>query len=117
MAGRKNTEIGLAAQSNPVVDWMNGLRAAMFDAIGEQDIKDIVKGIVERTKKGDPAATKMVFEYVLGGKSGPPQPQININIEADHPDPTKALRGSAAKVDVLARRLQNGQALHHPEDA
>lgn len=50
-----------------VSKWQSDLRAAMFDGITAGDVKAIVTRMVTNAKNGDPAAIKMVFDYVLGG--------------------------------------------------
>lgn len=50
-----------------VSKWQSDLRSAMFDGITAGDVKAIVAKMVANAKAGDPAAIKMVFDYVLGG--------------------------------------------------
>jgi hypothetical protein len=102
--------------------WIDSLREAMFDAIKEEDIRQMMQTIVEKAKAGDAQSQKMVFEYVLGGGV---KKIVNNNLivppaEAEPPPapiPTRALPRSPEKLDVLAQRVRNGQALHHPADA
>jgi hypothetical protein len=39
----------------------------VFDGVSEQDVKEIVEGIVKRAKEGDKVAIKQVHDYLLGG--------------------------------------------------
>lgn len=52
------------------------LRAAIFDGVSQSDVADVVKSIVAKAKTGDVAAQRMMFDYVLGGKTKPTQ--INV---------------------------------------
>ena len=51
-----------------ITSWQAGLRAAMYDAITEEDVSDIVKKQVEKAKEGDAKAIEFVFGHVLGAK-------------------------------------------------
>lgn len=53
------------------------LRAAIYDGVGEDDVKQIVQQITAKAKTGDPSATKMFFDYVLGAKTKPTQIVVN----------------------------------------
>jgi len=57
------------------------LRAAMSGCVKESDIEQIVKGIVERAKNGEPAAVKLLFDYVLGAKNPPSKISIHNHFE------------------------------------
>lgn len=101
--------------------FMAKLRMAMFNGVTEDDVSDLVKSLMQRAKDGDKEATKLVFEYLLGGKAGgPPAPTkvVNqtINVTKLPKSTTNALRGSTAKLDVMARRARNGEDLFHPHD-
>ncbi len=52
-----------------VAKWQNDLRASVFDGVTAGDIKAIVTKLIANAKAGDPVAVKLVFDYVLGGKS------------------------------------------------
>ena len=100
-----------------VGDWMQKLRAAMFDAVKEAEIKEICEGLVKRAKEGDAQATRMLFEYVLGGSRGPQVvTQNNYTIRAPKKR-TKALPGETQKLTVLQKRAAAGVELFHDRDA
>lgn len=107
------------ANQNDVPAWMAKMRAAMFNAVKESDITEIMAGVVERAKKGDAQAVKIVMEYIVGANK-PPHSQTNVLIQqSDAPQPaapTRARIGTRAKVEVMAERARNGQSLHHPDD-
>ncbi len=50
------------------------LRAAVFDGVSEADVADVVKSITAKAKAGDPQATKLFFDFVLGSKK-----QVTVN--------------------------------------
>lgn len=56
-----------------VGDWMLTLRAALFDAVSENDMRDIAKALVRKAKDGDMQAVRMLFSYVIGAP--------NVNVE------------------------------------
>lgn len=59
----------MPADRSEIVDWMDRLRAAMFDAVKEDDIRQIVAGLVARAKDGDRAAVQILFAQVVGPAS------------------------------------------------
>ena len=73
-ANRENRSLKLADveqsvsvdNESTIVDWQSGLRMAAFDAITEDDVKQIVANQVKKAKEGDPNAIKFVMGTVLG---------------------------------------------------
>lgn len=65
--GNGKRKLLVESPATAVKDWMIGLRQALFDAVTEGDVKEIAQGLVERAKKGDMAATKLVLTYLVGG--------------------------------------------------
>ena len=51
---------------NPLAAQVAKLRAALYDALAEGDIKDIVRALLGRAKQGDVAAAKLLLSYTLG---------------------------------------------------
>jgi len=74
------------------------LRAAMAGCVGESDMTDIVKKIVEKAKAGDEKAQKMFFEYIAGVKSAPTK--ITVHNHFDDP-------AAAARLEQVMRRGRN----------
>jgi hypothetical protein len=110
----------LPPASEAVAPWVQKLRAAMFDAITETDIQEIVKNLVKRAKDGDPGAVKMLFDYVLGGRQASTQAatiETQNNLILPPPRPTRARPGSRQKVLAMAERAQKGLSLNHDDDA
>jgi len=92
------------------------LRTAVFNAISEADVIDVVKGIVEKAKEGDRVALKYLFDYILGGQVTTAV-QNNFYIEGEPKvEPTDAPPGTIAKVGVLAKRAKNGEPLFRDKD-
>lgn len=60
-------------------DWQTKMRQAVVNAITEDDVAAIIKGIVQRAKTGDRQAIAMVMAYV-----GPPVPTQPSVVEARH---------------------------------
>lgn len=102
---------------DPVVGWQAELRQAAYNALSGDDVKEIVEAIVKKAKQGDPAACKMVFEYLLGGKGGPASPGTVNNVQVNYAGPPNDSPPSRpirqAKLDRLRERASNGEALFH----
>jgi hypothetical protein len=58
---------------NPFARKAAALRAALLNIVTEQDIMEIACRLVMDAKNGDKAATKLLFQYVIGK----PQPALN----------------------------------------
>lgn len=87
------------------------LRAAVFNAVSESDITEVVKSIVEKAKGGDKIALRYLFDYVLGGRVTTAV-QNNVYVDQHSEPPATAARpGSAEKIEVLRGRLANGRDL------
>src|SRR4051812_7589614 len=61
---------------NPHAKRVAELRAILLDAVTDEDVKEIVNGLVGRAKAGDTAATKEVLDRVVG------RPLQGIAVEA-----------------------------------
>lgn len=59
---------GSHAEVSAIVSWQVKLRQAMFDAVTEDDVKEIVRAHVDAAKKGDAAAIRFVTDVLLGSK-------------------------------------------------
>jgi hypothetical protein len=51
---------------NPYTAQVGRLRAALMEAVTEDDLRAVVKALVERAKAGDVAAARLLLERVLG---------------------------------------------------
>ena len=54
------------------------LRKALLAAISENDVADIVKGLVDAAKSGDTQAAKLLLDRSLGKQSATEAPRIAI---------------------------------------
>jgi hypothetical protein len=94
------------------VTYQSKLRAAMSGAVGEDDVAQVVKQIVDGAKKGDAKAQKMFFEYLVGVKNSP----TKISVHNHYPDQATAGRNverearAARELTLAARR--NGHPVH-----
>jgi hypothetical protein len=60
-------------RGNPFARKVAAFRAALMEAVTEQDIKDIAARLRDDAKAGDKAAVKLLFQYVIGK----PQPAVD----------------------------------------
>jgi hypothetical protein len=83
---RKNTSLELRAIEGDIVPeeqtFQATLRQAAFDGVTEADVTEVVKAIVAKAKAGDPTATKMFFDYVLGAKAKPTKIIVNNHFQS-----------------------------------
>ncbi len=64
---------------NPLGGQVARLRAALINAVSEQDMEAIIYKLVEKARSGDTAAAKVVLERCLGR---PTEPDILERLEA-----------------------------------
>jgi hypothetical protein len=96
-----------------VNSWQARMRAAVLQSVGTDDIRDIMAAIVQKAKKGDLQAARLVLSYAVGN---PPRGDGDPITDGRTDAPTGARPGSSAKLDVLARRVANGLPLHQNGD-
>ena len=102
---------------NPFARQTAALRAALIQAVTEQDIKDIVTVLVRDAKRGQPAAIKLLFSYVIGKPAAAIDPDTLDMQEMDllqhsappPPDTLETLR-QQLPLSVLLEQLHNAQA-------
>ena len=99
-------------------DWQTRMRAAFFEAVTTDDMREIVEGLVKKAKAGDAVATRMLLGYAIGS------PQVSVKNAVFMGDlaplptaPSKALPATPEKLSVFERRAANGQELFSPKDA
>jgi hypothetical protein len=63
---------------NPYARRVASLRTTLLEAVGDDGLAEIAKGMVSAAKGGDVAAAKLLFSYILGRPSAV--------IEPDHID-------------------------------
>ncbi|MBY0525772.1 MAG: hypothetical protein K2R98_20435 [Gemmataceae bacterium] len=59
---------------NPFARRVASLRAALVDAVAEQDIRDIAMSLLRAAKDGNVAAAKLLFAYCIGKPAEMPDP-------------------------------------------
>src|ERR1700733_14604051 len=60
------TEWNKGGPGNPFARQTAGLRKALCNAVTEEDIAEIARGLIQRAKEGDLAAAKMLLSYTIG---------------------------------------------------
>jgi hypothetical protein len=99
---------------DPVEACRRSLTLALFDAVSERDVAEMVKVLKGQAMEGDIGAMRLFFSLVTGS-SGPVQ-QVAVFAPAP-PEPTEAPAGSEAKILLMQQRLERGEELCHPDDA
>lgn len=105
----------MTSQVPEELTFQSKLRGAVFNAVNESDVKEVVEGIVKRAKAGDRHAITHLFDHVLGGKQ--PVKIIQNNYYEGQPptgdivDEESAPAGSAERVEQLRRRAAGGKSL------
>jgi hypothetical protein len=101
------------------------LQAAVFAAVSEVDVAEIIRAQVVKAKAGNSAACKTVFALIAAAsRMDPdtlkpprrPRPEPGED-DAPLPPPTRALPKTPRKLSVLEERATEGLPLHNPEDA
>lgn len=90
-----------------VPDWVQKLRGAMFAAVSEQDVRDMMQAIVKDAKNGDAQSRKLILDYVLGGGV---RSAIQNNLVISPAQPK-------SKLDILRERAEREEPLtNFPDD-
>jgi hypothetical protein len=66
----------LAPTAPEVATYQARLRLSVFNAVGEDDVARVVKGIIDRAAAGDAKALTMFWEFLIGGMN--PHPQLPV---------------------------------------
>ncbi|MEO1527594.1 MAG: hypothetical protein AAFX06_19365 [Planctomycetota bacterium] len=92
--GLRLSEVDETVQTEAdITSWQAGLRAAMYDAITEEDVSSIVKRQVEKAKEGDAKAIEFVFGQVLGTKRAVTINQTTNQVVTDVETAARIARG------------------------
>lgn len=124
---RKHSTVSLndlpTATSNQVPAWMQKLREAAMAQIDEAVVEGIVQKQVELAKAGNPAATKFVFEQILGGAAFKGA-NITQNVTNHHyhdgaagGGSSEALPGTDDKIEAMSARVAQGRSVFDEADA
>lgn len=52
-------------RESPAVEWMQRMRLAFQQAVTEDDMREIAKGLVKRAKEGDRRALDLLLTYAM----------------------------------------------------
>lgn len=67
----------------------NQLRHALYGSVTESDIANIMAKQIEKAKEGDPKATKVVLDYLLGGPTQKMRVErVSVNTRMPSPQET-----------------------------
>ena len=103
-----------------VPEWIQRMRDAAQKHLTPDVVDRIILNQIKRAEGGDAKAIQFVMDYLMGGKAlkGATFIQNNNygNGDANPAKPTKLLPGSAAKVELLRRRIAAGMNTDQPGD-
>lgn len=118
-SGRRNNNHMILSETSPPVPeeltYQSKLRSSVYNAVSEDDVQSVVKGIVSRAKEGDRHAISHLFDHVLGGKTPVKIVQNNYYegasaspaaIDEDEPPASRSER-----IAKLRERADSGEAL------
>lgn len=109
----------VAPRPEDVASWMTRLRTAMFENVTEQDVAEIAQALVRKAKEGDLAATRLLFNYVLGSSTVNVKQAVILQDRPLAPLPapaTVAMPQTREKLEVMAKRAAAGLPLCDPRD-
>ena len=117
MANKKQPVL-VASPASAVKDWQMDLRQAMFDAVTDGDVREIVQGLIKRAKEGDIGATKLLLTYLVGG------PSISVRqavfVQPSHEGPAQADLSKLGPPKLPAPEPEepelSGRDLHDPRE-
>jgi hypothetical protein len=109
MAGKTRVEIQ---------DWQATLRQALFEALDSDAVRDVVTALVEKAKKGDIQAARLLLTYAVGTPNVSVKNAVIVNGEtaALPTRPARSLPGTTDRLDDYARRARNGQPMFDRRD-
>lgn len=100
-------------RGNPHIDKVGKLRAAMFSAVSEKDMKKVFRKLVELAESGDIKAIDLLLNRVLGKPQDSPQVAIQNNVTNQACD--REGRTQALLARLTAQRHPIGLADHTAE--
>ena len=86
---------------NPYAKRVAQLRASLLEAVGDDGVAQIVRGLMTAAKGGDVAAAKLVFSYVLGTPGVATDPDAVAIHEKELADRAQSLDATAAVLALL----------------
>lgn len=96
------------------------MRQAVFEALDEDAIRDVIGGMVEKAKKGDVGAARLLLNYAVGNPTVQVKNAVIMQGDPSRPlpaAPTHELPGTSAKLRILHERAQSGRELYDGRDA
>lgn len=101
------------------LSWQLQMRQALFEALDQDAIREVVGALVEKAKKGDIQAARLLLTYAVGS------PTVNVKnavfVDGQRTPlpspPTKALPRTNGKIEALGKRATNGNELFDSRDA
>jgi hypothetical protein len=91
-----------AGKGNPFARRVAQLRALIVEEVSDDDLRAIVRKLIEQAKAGDMAAAREIFTRAIGKA---PEPDNGMD-----PDRIANADAKADAADALARRLRDGTA-------
>ena len=86
-----------------IATWQSKMRAVVLETVNEDEIREILKAVIEKAKDGNLQAARLILSYAVGN---PPSREL------ENGGPTGAKSGTNAKLDVLAHRCANRLPMH-----
>lgn len=111
-----------AVTAADAVSWQTRMRTAFFEGVTEDDMREIVQGLVKKAKSGDLPAIRTLLSYGIGSPNVNVKNAVIVQQQSDRltPLPTapcKLMPASEEKLDTFAARVANGQPLFDSRDS
>lgn len=102
-----------------VADWQVRMRQAFLANVDEACIADVVKAMVEKARKGDLAAARLLLTYAIGSPTVMVENALIVGGSAGlDPTPRATMPpGTPEKIDLMSERAKRGLPLTDPRDA
>lgn len=116
MARLVDTDLATSTRCEQMVPpWIQRMRDVARKHLTEDVVEQIVTNQIQAAKNGDRNAIRFVFDQLMGGAAFKGATFVQNNYGAEFSDdsakPTTAPPGSQDKLDVMRRRVANGQSL------
>jgi hypothetical protein len=92
---------------NPFARRVAGLRKVLLEAVSDEDLRVVAEQLVVKAKMGDLAATKLLFQYVLGRAAATVDPDT---VDVEEVELYKQAPAHAEVTDILRGRVGAGMA-------
>ena len=88
-------------RGNPFARRVASLRSALYDAVTEDDIRDIGRRLIQQSRAGDLAAAKLLLSYVLG------KPAHAVDPDQLDAEEWRLAKEMPSETDLLLREFEN----------